>query len=88
MYVHKTPPNPPQITPCPVPELESRQNELPSGQNGPQLGKMYEKWAKFSRSGQKLFIHAAEYPEFAAGQLRTFQTFMPRIVEWEQKGSI
>ena len=28
------------------PELESEQNELRSGQNGPQLGKMLEKWAK------------------------------------------
>ena len=28
------------------PELESGQNELLSGLNGPQLGKMFEKWAK------------------------------------------
>ena len=27
-------------------EVESVQNELQSGQNGPQLGKMFEKWAK------------------------------------------
>ena len=28
------------------PDFESRQNELLSGQNGPHLGKMFEKWAK------------------------------------------
>ena len=28
------------------PELESGQNEQQSGQFGPQLGKMFEKWAK------------------------------------------
>ena len=28
------------------PELESGQSELQSGQFGPQLGKMFEKWAK------------------------------------------
>ena len=38
------------------PELESGQNELQSGQFGPQLGKIFEKWAKLSRSGQKKFI--------------------------------
>ena len=39
------------------PELESGQNELQSGQFGPQLGKMFEKWENFSRSGQKKIIH-------------------------------
>ena len=38
IYVHKTPPSPR--------ELESGQNELQSGQNGPHLGKMFEKWVK------------------------------------------
>ena len=28
------------------PELEGGRNELPSGQNGPQLSKMFEKWTK------------------------------------------
>ena len=31
------------------PELESGQNEIQSGQSGPQLGNMFEKWTKFSR---------------------------------------
>ena len=37
--------------PVSEPELESGQNELQSGQPGPLLGKMFEKWT--SRSGQK-----------------------------------
>ena len=36
---------------------ESGQNGLQAGQNGPQLDKMFEKWAKLSGSGQKSFIH-------------------------------
>ena len=41
------------------PELESGQNELLSGQNGPQLGKMFEKWAKLANNLEvgKKFIH-------------------------------
>ena len=38
------------------PELESGQSDLPSGQNGPQLGKMFEKWAK------KIFILSRRPP--------------------------
>ena len=46
MYVHKTFPTvtPPQNTPYPG---LNKMNELPSGQNGPQLGKMFEMWANF-----------------------------------------
>ena len=39
-------PNPTQKHPFSWPEVESGQNELLSGQNGPLLGKMFEKWAK------------------------------------------
>ena len=46
-------PTPTPKHPLSWPKLESGQSELPSGQNGPQLGKMFEKWAKLSRSGQK-----------------------------------
>ena len=42
MYVHKTP----QAHPKTPIFLESGQNQLLSGQNGSQLGKMFEKWAK------------------------------------------
>ena len=46
MYEHETPPAPPQNTPFFWPDFESGQNELLSGQNGPHLGKIFEKWAK------------------------------------------
>ena len=46
-------PKPTPKHPLFCPELESGQNELQSGQFGPQLGKMFEKWENFSRSGQK-----------------------------------
>ena len=39
-------PKPTSKHPFSWPKLESGQNELLSGQNGPQLGKMFEKWAK------------------------------------------
>ena len=41
------------------PEVESGQNKLLSGQNGPQLGKMFEKWAKLANNLEvgKKFIH-------------------------------
>ena len=39
-------PSPTPKHPFSSPELESGQNELPSGQNGPHLCKMFEKWAK------------------------------------------
>ena len=42
VFKHKTPTTPPQNTPFP----ESGQNELQSGQPGPQLGNMFEKWTK------------------------------------------
>ena len=45
MYVHKTPVKPSPKHPFSWPELECGQNELSSGQFGPQLGKMFEKWA-------------------------------------------
>ena len=50
-------PKPTSKHPISWPELESGQNELQSGQFGHQLGKMFEKWQIFSRSGQKNFIH-------------------------------
>ena len=50
-------PNPTPKHPFCWPEVESGQKELPSGQNDPQLGKMFEKWENFSRSGQKKNIH-------------------------------
>ena len=37
-------PNPTPKYPFFWPDIESGQNELTSGQNGPQLGKMFEKW--------------------------------------------
>ena len=40
-------PNPPQKQPFSWPDFESGHNELLSGQNGPHLGKRFEKWAKF-----------------------------------------
>ena len=40
-------PQPTPKQPFSWPELESGQNELQSGQFGPQLGKMFEKWANF-----------------------------------------
>ena len=46
-------PQPHSKTPLSWPDFESGQNELLSGQNGPHLGKMFEKWAKRLRSGQK-----------------------------------
>ena len=46
-------PNPTPKHPFSWPDFESGQNKLQSGQNGPQLGKMFEKWQNFSRSGQK-----------------------------------
>ena len=39
-------PKPTPKHPFSWPELESGQNELPSGQPGPQLGKLIEKWTK------------------------------------------
>ena len=36
-----------------VPELESGRNELPSGQPGPQLGNIFEKWTK---PAKKIFL--------------------------------
>ena len=39
-------PKPTPKHPFSWPELESGQNELPSGQTGPQVGKFFEKWAK------------------------------------------
>ena len=46
-YVHtQNTPKPTPKHPFSWPELESGQNELPSGQFGIQLGKMIEKWAK------------------------------------------
>ena len=39
------------------PELESGQNELPSGQTGPNLGKYLKSGQNFSRIGQKNIIH-------------------------------
>ena len=39
-------PNPTPKHPFSWLELESGQNELPSGQIGPQRGKMFEKWTK------------------------------------------
>ena len=49
--------NPTPKHPFSWPELESGQNELLCEQNGPHLGKMFEKWAKLSKSGQKKFVH-------------------------------
>ena len=43
-------PNPTPKHPFAWPELESEQN-LPSGQPGPHLGKMFENGQNFSRSG-------------------------------------
>ena len=46
-YVHtQNTPKPTPKHPFSWPELESWQHELLSGQFGPQLGKMFEKWAK------------------------------------------
>ena len=51
-------PNPTPKHPFPLPELESGQNELPSGQPGPQLGKMFEKKDKtFREVGKKLYSY-------------------------------
>ena len=44
MYIHKTPPTPQQNTP--FPGIKIVQNEVLSGQPGPQLGKMFEMWTK------------------------------------------
>ena len=56
MYVQKTPQNTPKH-PFSWPELESGPIKLKSGQNGPQLGKMFEKWAKLFMKWAKKFIH-------------------------------
>ena len=45
MYEQDTPSPTPKY-PFSWPDSESGQNELLSGQNGPSLGKMFEKWAK------------------------------------------
>ena len=54
MYIHKTPPTPPQNTPFPGLNLRV-------GKMNYRLGKMDPNWAKsgqsLSRSGQKNFIH-------------------------------
>ena len=42
----KNTPHPTSKHPISWPKLESGQNELPSGQFGPQLGNFFEKWAK------------------------------------------
>ena len=39
------------------PEVQSGKNELPSGQNGPQLGQCLKIGQNFSRSGQKKIVH-------------------------------
>ena len=39
-------------TPLSWPDFESEQTELLSGQNGPHLGKMFEKWQNCLKSGQ------------------------------------
>ena len=59
IYVHKTPPNPPQNSDAPFPGLN-----LKVGKMNYRLGKMDPNWAKclksgqnVSRSGQKKFIH-------------------------------
>ena len=50
-------PKPTPKHPFSWPELESGQNELPSGQPGPQLGKLIEKWTKnFQKLAKLLFI--------------------------------
>ena len=49
-------PKPTPKHPFSWPELESGQNELPSGQFGPQLGKCLKSGQNVSRSGQKHFI--------------------------------
>ena len=46
IYLHKNTSSPPQNAPFPWPELECGQNELLPGQFGPQLSKIFEKWAK------------------------------------------
>ena len=48
--------NPTPKHPFSWPELESGQNELLSGQPGPQLGKMFEKWTKlFQKWAKKVY---------------------------------
>ena len=45
VHTQNTPkPTPKHLISCP--ELESGQNETQSGQSGPHMGKMFEKWAK------------------------------------------
>ena len=46
IYTYAKSPKPTPKTPFSWPELENGQNKPPSGQFGPQLGKMFEKWAK------------------------------------------
>ena len=50
-------PNPTPKQPFSWPELESGQNELPSVQPRPQLGKMFEKWTKLFYKWAFLSIH-------------------------------
>ena len=57
-------PKPTPKQPFSWPELESGQNKLQSGHFGPQLGKMFEKWANFSRSRpKKIFISSCRGPK-------------------------
>ena len=57
-YVHaQNTPNPTPKQPFSWPELESGQNELPSVQPRPQLGKMFEKWTKLFYKWAFLSIH-------------------------------
>ena len=44
MYIHKTLPTKPQITL--IPGLNLKVGKMNSGHFGPQLGKMFEMWAK------------------------------------------
>ena len=59
MYIHKTDPTPPQNTPFPGLNLKvGKMNySLSKMDPSPQLGKMFEKRTKISRSGQLKFIH-------------------------------
>ena len=55
MYTNTPKPTPKH--PLSWPELESGKNELPSGQPGPHLGKMFKKWTKLFKKWAKKKIH-------------------------------